>query len=136
MPRGARARTASQVLKDARTRLTISGEAIDLVGHPLLDQARGRHRRRSCAAPRGSSILLAHDPRRLTEAAALDVPLVLSGHTHGGQVVLPGVGAIATQKFPVVAGIAAATRRRCSSAAASEPSTCRSGSTARRKSRC
>ena len=51
------------------------------------------------------TILLAHDPRRLTEAAALDVPLVLSGHTHGGQVVLPLVGAIAAQKFPVVAGL-------------------------------
>jgi predicted MPP superfamily phosphohydrolase len=50
-------------------------------------------------------MLLAHDPRRLTEAAALNIPLVLSGHTHGGQVVLPVVGAIAAQKFPVVAGI-------------------------------
>ncbi len=49
-------------------------------------------------------ILLAHDPRRLDEAAALDVPLVLSGHTHGGQVVLPGLGAVAARKFPVVAG--------------------------------
>ena len=51
------------------------------------------------------TILLAHDPRRLTEAAALNVPLVLSGHTHGGQIVLPVVGAIAAQKFPIVAGI-------------------------------
>ena len=53
----------------------------------------------------GPVVLLAHDPRRLTEAAALNIPLVLSGHTHGGQVVLPGLGAIAAQKFPVVAGI-------------------------------
>ena len=53
----------------------------------------------------GPVILLAHDPRRLTEAAALNIPLVLSGHTHGGQVVLPGLGAIAAQKFPVVAGV-------------------------------
>jgi predicted MPP superfamily phosphohydrolase len=50
-------------------------------------------------------VLLAHDPRRLIEAAAFNIPLVLSGHTHGGQVVLPGLGAIAAQKFPVVAGI-------------------------------
>jgi len=50
-------------------------------------------------------VLLAHDPRRLTEAAALDIPLVLSGHTHGGQVVLPIVGAVAARKFPVVAGV-------------------------------
>ncbi len=55
---------------------------------------------------RGTVVLLAHDPRRLTEAAALGVPLVLSGHTHGGQVVLPVVGALAAQKFPVVAGLA------------------------------
>jgi predicted MPP superfamily phosphohydrolase len=34
------------------------------------------------------------------------VPLLLSGHTHGGQIVLPGVGALAARKFPVVAGIA------------------------------
>ena len=54
----------------------------------------------------GTVILLAHDPRRLTEAAALNVPLVLSGHTHGGQVVLPMLGAVAAQKFPVVYGTA------------------------------
>ena len=53
----------------------------------------------------GTMILLAHDPRRLVEAAALHIPLVLSGHTHGGQVVLPVVGALAAQKFPIVAGI-------------------------------
>ena len=49
-------------------------------------------------------MLLAHDPRRLFEAVSLDVPLVLAGHTHGGQVVLPGLGPIAARKFPVVAG--------------------------------
>ena len=43
--------------------------------------------------------------RNAGKAAALDVPLVLSGHTHGGQVVLPLIGAVAAQKFPVVAGI-------------------------------
>jgi predicted MPP superfamily phosphohydrolase len=53
-----------------------------------------------------TTVLLAHDPRRLAEAAQLDVQLVLSGHTHGGQVVLPWVGAIAAKKFPVLAGTA------------------------------
>jgi len=93
-----------QMLKDARTRLTIRGEAIDLVG------IRFWTKRASdiAAIARGATgfvILLAHDPRRLTEAAALKIPLVLSGHTHGGQVVLPIAGAVAAQKFPVVAGI-------------------------------
>ena len=50
-------------------------------------------------------LLLAHDPRRLKEAAMLDVPAVLAGHTHGGQVVVPGLGAIARRDFPVVAGL-------------------------------
>jgi uncharacterized protein len=98
------ARNGVQILKDARTHLTIRGEGLDLAG------IRYWTRRTSDIAPivRGAAgplFLLAHDPRRLTEAAALDIPLVLSGHTHGGQVVLPGLGAIAAQKFPVVAGI-------------------------------
>jgi predicted MPP superfamily phosphohydrolase len=53
----------------------------------------------------GFRILLAHDPRRINEAAAMGIPLVLSGHTHGGQVVLPGVGPVASRKFPIPAGI-------------------------------
>jgi predicted MPP superfamily phosphohydrolase len=94
-----------QMLKDARTRLTIRGETIELVG------IRFWTKRAAEIAPlvRGAAgpvILLAHDPRRLTEAQALNIPLVLSGHTHGGQVVLPLVGAVAAQKFPVVAGVA------------------------------
>jgi predicted MPP superfamily phosphohydrolase len=93
-----------EVLKDARTRITIKGEPVDLVGirywtkkaADIATVARGAT---------GTVILLAHDPRRLAEAASLNIPLVLSGHTHGGQVVLPGLGAIAAAKFPVVAGL-------------------------------
>jgi predicted MPP superfamily phosphohydrolase len=93
-----------QMLKDARTRVTLRGEAIDLVGIRFWTKRAGD----IAAIARGATgfvILLAHDPRRLTEAAALKIPLVLSGHTHGGQVVLPVAGAVAAQKFPVVAGI-------------------------------
>jgi predicted MPP superfamily phosphohydrolase len=96
-------RIGVQVLRDARTRLTIRNETLDLIGirfwtrRPADIAAAARD-----AAP--ASILIAHDPRRLVEAAALRIPLVLSGHTHGGQVVLPLVGAIAAQKFPIVAG--------------------------------
>jgi predicted MPP superfamily phosphohydrolase len=98
-------RNGVQMLKDARTRLTIKNETVDLVGirYWTKRQADIAALTRD-AAP--MTILLAHDPRRLTEAAALNVPLVLSGHTHGGQVVLPAVGAVAAQKFPVVAGMA------------------------------
>ncbi len=93
-----------QVLKDARTHLTIRGEGIELAGIRYWT----RRPADIAALVRGATspvVLLAHDPRRLNEAAALGIPLVLSGHTHGGQVVLPGLGAIAAQKFPVVAGM-------------------------------
>ncbi len=93
------------VLRDSRTRVTINGEALDIAGlrywtHRVQDITR---------VLRGASpnvMLLAHTPKRLVEAAALSVPLMLSGHTHGGQIVLPGLGAIAAREFPVVAGAA------------------------------
>jgi predicted MPP superfamily phosphohydrolase len=91
------------VLRDARTRLTVRGEALDLAG------LRFWTRRLTDVAHvlRGASptvVLVAHTPMRLFEAAALAVPLVLSGHTHGGQIVLPGIGAVAARQFPVIAG--------------------------------
>ncbi|MEO5894288.1 MAG: metallophosphoesterase [Vicinamibacterales bacterium] len=91
------------VLRDSRTRLVIKGVPLDLAG------IRFWTRRVSDIASvvRGAStnlILLAHTPSRLPEAASLEIPLMLSGHTHGGQIVLPGLGAIAAREFPVVAG--------------------------------
>jgi predicted MPP superfamily phosphohydrolase len=93
-----------QMLKDARTTITIRGEVVDLIGIRFWTK-RASDIALLARGATGMLVLLAHDPRRLTEAAALKIPLVLSGHTHGGQVVLPGIGAIAAQKFPVVAGI-------------------------------
>ena len=93
-----------EVLRDARTNLTVRGETICLVGLRYWTR-RLRDIARVVKGAEGTMVLLAHDPRRLTEAAALDIPLVLSGHTHGGQVVLPIVGAVAARKFPVVAGV-------------------------------
>ena len=92
-----------EVLKDARTRLTIKGEPVDLVGIRFWTKRQIEIADLTRDAAR-MTVLLAHDPRRLTEAAALGVPLVLSGHTHGGQVVLPLLGAVAAHKFPVVSG--------------------------------
>jgi len=92
-----------EVLRDARTTVRIRGERLDLVGVRYWTR-RARDIARLIRGAESTVILLAHDPRRLDEAAALNVPLVLSGHTHGGQVVLPGLGAIAAKKFPVVAG--------------------------------
>jgi predicted MPP superfamily phosphohydrolase len=93
------------VLKDQLTRVVVRGEALDLIGIRFWTR-RPADIARIVRRAGETAILLAHDPRRLTEAAALDLPAVLSGHTHGGQVVLPGFGALARRNFPVIAGLA------------------------------
>jgi predicted MPP superfamily phosphohydrolase len=94
-----------EVLKDTRTRLEIRNETLELAGIRFWT----RKTQDIAAVVHGATaplILLAHDPRRLAEAEALNISAVLSGHTHGGQVVLPLLGAVAAQKFPVAAGFA------------------------------
>lgn len=97
------ARSGIEVLRDERTRVQIRGVPVDLVGIRFWTR-----RAADIAAitdpQQPTRILLAHDPRRLREAQDLAFPLVLSGHTHGGQVVLPGLGALAARKFPVASG--------------------------------
>lgn len=104
VPAALRAR-GIEVLRDARTQRRIRNESLDLAGIRFWTRRPGD----IAAVLRGAAkpvILLAHDPRRVLEAAALNVPLVLSGHTHGGQVVLPIAGAIAARKFPTLSGLA------------------------------
>lgn len=92
------------VLKDQRTRVTLRGERLEIAGIRFWTR-RPQDIARVLRGAEGTTLLLAHDPRRLAEAAALDVSAVLSGHTHGGQVVIPGFGAIARRSFPVVQGL-------------------------------
>ena len=91
-----------RVLREDRLRLTMGGDSVDLIGigywtqkvakiAPLIEGA---------ATP----ILIAHDPRRLHEAQTLGIPLVLSGHTHGGQVAIPPIGPLNRFRFPIVEG--------------------------------
>jgi uncharacterized protein len=98
------ARKGFTVLKDQRTRLTLRGEALELAGIRFWTR-RPAEVARVLRNAHNTVLLLAHDPRRLTEAANLNVPAVLSGHTHGGQVVLPGVGAVAKARFPILEGL-------------------------------
>jgi predicted MPP superfamily phosphohydrolase len=93
------------VLKDARTRLKIRNEHIELAGLRFWTK-KAADIATLLRGAQGTVFLLAHDPRRFAEAQALNVPLVLSGHTHGGQIVLPLAGPIAAKEFPVIAGAA------------------------------
>jgi hypothetical protein len=100
-------RQSVEVLRDARTSIRVRGQRLDLVGIRYWTQ-RAADIRELVDPSRPPSVLLAHDPRRFSEAFDLGLPVVLSGHTHGGQVVVPGLGAPAVPrgKFPVLSGTA------------------------------
>jgi predicted MPP superfamily phosphohydrolase len=93
------------VLRDQRTDVSIRGEVLSFAGIRFWTRRTASIATVLKGAP-GTALLLAHDPRRLVQAAELRVPAVLSGHTHGGQVVFPGIGALARRSFPVLAGLA------------------------------
>jgi predicted MPP superfamily phosphohydrolase len=98
-------RRGIEMLNDARTTLTVRGEILDLVGLRFWTRQTS-DLARLVRGGTTTTVLLAHDPRRIVQAAALNVPLMLSGHTHGGQIVIPGLGTPAARKFPVIAGTA------------------------------
>ncbi len=93
-----------EVLRDARTAVRVRGETLHLAGLDFWTRKPGDIARVLRGAE-GPVLLLAHDPRRIVEGAALDVGAVISGHTHGGQIVLPGIGALAARKFPIAGGL-------------------------------
>jgi uncharacterized protein len=97
-------RVGFSVLRDQRTALVVRGEQLTIAGIRFWTR-RPADIARVLRGATGTTLMLAHDPRRLTEAAALNVPAVLAGHTHGGQVVLPGYGAVAKSRFPVISGL-------------------------------
>ena len=129
------ARKGITVLKDQRTRVMIRGDALELAGIRFWTR-RPADIARVLKGADDPVLLLAHDPRRLTKRLRSNVPAVLSGHTHGGQVVAARAWrhrarAVSHRRRD----LAGARTRRSSSVAESERFTCRCGSTARRKSR-
>jgi predicted MPP superfamily phosphohydrolase len=102
MPAELRSRQIGMLLDD-HTAIERHGERLTLVGLKFwTNKPQQIHDvvRRSD----GPRLLLAHDPRRIADAAQEGIAAVLAGHTHGGQVVLPGLGAVAARRFPVAAG--------------------------------
>ncbi len=103
MPR-ALGRRGVTVLADARTALRVRDEKLDIIGLRFWTRDAAALARLARGAG-ASTLLLAHDPRRVVEAAAVGIPAVLSGHTHGGQISLPIVGPVAARKFPTAEGL-------------------------------
>lgn len=82
------------VLRNRQATLHLDGDALHIAGIDDLGYGADLHRAVH-RIPRGAStILLAHNPAIIPHAARHGIGLVLSGHTHGGQLNLPLVGSI------------------------------------------
>ena len=86
-----------QVLLNENLPLERNGERLWLCGcdDPRFFRTHDLARSRSGVPDDECAILLAHSPQVWKEAAALGFDLMISGHTHGGQICLPG-------GFPIV----------------------------------
>jgi len=82
------------VLRNRHVALELGGQSVYLAG--VDDYGYGADLRRAMrGVPRdAATILLAHNPRVIHLASRHNVSLVLSGHTHGGQVNLPLIGTV------------------------------------------
>ena len=81
-----------EVLRNRNTTLYRRGESVCLAGVDDYGYGADVDRALQGVSPDAPTILLAHNPRLVPAAARHGVGLVLSGHTHGGQVHLPVVG--------------------------------------------
>lgn len=83
-------------LHNLRSQVELSGLPVELLG---LDDAHiDRHDSRAIprTAPERFGLAVMHSPDSAPESAACGYELILAGHTHGGQVCLPFVGALVT----------------------------------------
>jgi predicted MPP superfamily phosphohydrolase len=80
-------------LTGAKERLEVRGTPLDVAGVDAGDEAAARALAKGLE-PGVFSVLLYHYPDLVPEVGGLGYDLMLCGHTHGGQVHLPGLGAL------------------------------------------
>jgi hypothetical protein len=88
------------VLKNQAQPLTLRNETISIIGvdDPYYGFADLPEALKRVPSPVDRfTLLLAHSPQIATQAARAGIDLMISGHTHGGQVRLPLVGPLKTQ---------------------------------------
>jgi predicted MPP superfamily phosphohydrolase len=88
-------RAGLTVLANAARRAGPDGDALWIVGVDDMLMRRGNLRQALHGVPQEAcKILLVHEPDLADEASGYSIDLQLSGHTHGGQIRVPGIGAL------------------------------------------
>jgi predicted MPP superfamily phosphohydrolase len=82
------------VLRNRQATLHLNGDVLHIAGVDDLGYGADLHRAVHRIPREASTILLAHNPAIIPHAARHGIGLVLSGHTHGGQLNFPLVGSI------------------------------------------
>jgi predicted MPP superfamily phosphohydrolase len=86
-------RVGLTVLANAATRIAVDGASLWMIGLDDLIWRRGDLTRALRGVPADAcKILLVHEPDFADRASQYPIDLQLSGHTHGGQIRLPGIG--------------------------------------------
>jgi hypothetical protein len=92
-----RTHTGWRLLRDEVVRVDVRGASLHLIGledRPGPQSARMLPRLHAQVPDGEPCVVLVHQPAAFATAAALGVPLTLAGHTHGGQVAIPGLPAV------------------------------------------
>jgi uncharacterized protein len=82
-----------KLLHNESVRTRVAGRDLNLVGLGDIWAGNLDARRGFAAKPEGETILLSHNPDTKEHARAFHWDLMLSGHTHGGQLRVPWLGA-------------------------------------------
>jgi len=78
------------VLEDDTLELHAPQGVLRISGIGWAPSVRGCAARMQAAGAEAAHLLLSHNPKAFRHAMELGIPLTLSGHTHGGQIALPG----------------------------------------------
>lgn len=85
-----------QVLRNETATLLRDGQSLSIIGldDPSISPDFPQLVRSLCSAAPGFRLVLCHRPEKFRDYAEAGADLVLTGHAHGGQVRIPGVGGV------------------------------------------
>ena len=76
------------LLRDASCRVQINGEQLNISGIDWAKSSKQCSQKVERVCDSETHLLLSHNPRAFKQASSMNIPLTLSGHTHGGQMAL------------------------------------------------